>query len=88
MIDKYKNLRVKSNDRWVDKIAFENLQCTGISLLHIKKCAGPILCEISRHSLSWCGLTTPTLKKHNLKKQKMNVLLEASHKEREDRSLV
>lgn len=26
----------------------------------------------------------PNFKKHNLKKQKMNVLLEASHKERED----
>lgn len=45
---------LKSNNRWVDKIAFEkseNLQYTGISLLHTQKSAGPMLCEISRHSL-------------------------------------
>lgn len=63
IIDAYKNLTVKINERRVDKNAFENLQCNDISLLHTKKiCAGPILCEISRHSLSWFGINTPILK--------------------------
>lgn len=37
IIDEYKNLTVKINKRWVDKNAFENLQCNGISLVHTQK---------------------------------------------------
>lgn len=37
IIDEYKNLTVKINERRVDKNAFENLKCYGISLLHTQK---------------------------------------------------